>query len=95
MPAIEIGRICVKTYGREAGRKCIIIDIVDDNYVVVTGPKNISGVRRRRANINHVEPLDKKIEISKGASDEEVIKILEKEGLIDFMREPVKLPQIR
>ncbi len=95
MPAIEIGRICVKTYGREAGRKCIIIDIVDDNYVVVTGPKNISGVRRRRANINHVEPLDKKIEISKGASDEEIVKILEKEGLIDFMREPIKLPQIR
>ena len=95
MPAIEIGRICVKTYGREAGRKCIIIDIVDDNYVVVTGPKNISGVRRRRANINHVEPLDKKKEISKGASDEEIVKILEKEGLIDFMREPIKLPQIR
>ncbi len=68
---------------------------MDDNYVVVTGPKNISGVRRRRANINHVEPLDKKIEISKGASDEEIVKILEKEGLIDFMREPIKLPQIR
>lgn len=84
MPAIEIGRICVKTRGREAGRKCVIVDIIDENFVLITGPKNISGVRRRRANINHIEPLDKKIEINKGASDEEVAKALEEAGLLDF-----------
>ncbi len=95
MPAIEIGRICVKTRGREAGRKCVIVDIIDENFVLITGPKNISGVRRRRANINHIEPLDKKIEINKGAGDEEVAKALEEAGLLDFMREPVKIPSIR
>ncbi|MEM4535607.1 MAG: 50S ribosomal protein L14e, partial [Desulfurococcaceae archaeon] len=51
MPAIEIGRICVKVTGREAGRKCIIVDIIDENFVLVTGPKSLSGVKRRRANI--------------------------------------------
>jgi large subunit ribosomal protein L14e len=95
MPAIEVGRICVKTYGREAGRKCVIIDIVDENFVLVTGPKKISGVRRRRANINHIEPLDKRISIEKGASDEEVMKELEKEGLIEYMRERIKLESIQ
>jgi large subunit ribosomal protein L14e len=94
MPAIEVGRICVKTFGREAGRKCVIVDIVDENFVLVTGPKNISGVRRRRANINHIEPLDKKISIEKGASDDDVAKKLEKEGLIDYMREKIKLESI-
>ena len=90
MPAIEIGRICVKTRGREAGKKCVIVDIIDDNFVLVTGPKDISGVKRRRVNILHLEPTDKKIEISKGANDEEVKKKLEEGGLIEFMKEPIK-----
>jgi large subunit ribosomal protein L14e len=91
MPAIEVGRICIKIAGREAGRKCVIVDIIDDNFVLVTGPKNISGVKRRRCNINHLEVLDLKIDIPKGASDEEVAKFLEKAGFIDFMKERVKI----
>lgn len=90
MPAIEIGRICVKTAGREAGRKCIIVDIIDENFVLITGPKKISGVKRRKANIKHLEPLDKSIKIHRGASDEEIAKAIEEAGLVDFMREIVK-----
>ncbi len=94
MPAIEVGRLCVKIRGREAGRKCVIVEIIDDNFVVVTGPKDVSGVKRRRANINHIEVLPEKIEIQPGASDEEVKQALEKAGLLDFMKEPVR-PEIK
>ncbi|HDJ97286.1 MAG TPA: 50S ribosomal protein L14e, partial [Thermofilum sp.] len=44
----DVGRICVKTMGREAGKKCVIVDIIDDNFVLITGPKAASGVKRRR-----------------------------------------------
>ena len=91
MAAIEVGRICVKVLGREAGRKCVIVDIMDENFVLITGPKNISGVKRRKANINHIEPLDKKIDIPKGASDEEVAKAIAEAGLEDFMKQKVKV----
>lgn len=90
MPAIEVGRICVKLYGREAGRKCVIVDIIDENFVLITGPKQLTGVRRRRANVDHIEPLDKKIEISKGAGDQEVLEAITKAGLVEFMQERVK-----
>ncbi|NPA99080.1 MAG: 50S ribosomal protein L14e [Crenarchaeota archaeon] len=90
MPAIEIGRICVKVAGREAGRKCVIVDIIDDNFVLVTGPKSLTGVKRRRVNIKHIEPLDKVIDIKRGASDEEVLKAIAATGLTDFMKEVVK-----
>ncbi len=90
MPAIEIGRICVKVTGREAGRKCIIVDIIDENFVLVTGPKQLSGVKRRRVNIKHIEPTDKVIEIPRGASDEEVLKALETNNLVEYMKEVVK-----
>lgn len=90
MPAIEIGRICVKVAGREAGRKCVIVDIIDENFVLVTGPKSLTGVKRRRVNIKHIEPLDKTINISRGASDEEVLKAIAEAGLTEFMKEIVK-----
>ncbi|MEM4831551.1 MAG: 50S ribosomal protein L14e [Sulfolobales archaeon] len=91
MPVVEVGRICVKIAGREAGRKAVIVDLVDDNFVVVTGPKSLTGVKRRRVNVKHVEILDKKVEVPRGASDEEVLKAIEAAGLVDFMRERVKV----
>ena len=91
MPALEVGRICVKTRGREAGRKCVIVEIIDKNYVLVTGPKEVSGVKRRRANVNHLEITDKKIDIPKGASDEEVVEALEKAGLLEEQKQRVKI----
>ncbi|MFQ5758544.1 MAG: 50S ribosomal protein L14e [Candidatus Bathyarchaeia archaeon] len=90
MVAVEVGRVCVKIVGREAGRRCVIVDVIDKNFVLVTGPVKVSGVRRRRANISHVEPTPLKIKITKGAGDEEVIEALEKAGLLDEMAEVVK-----
>ena len=94
MPAIEIGRICVIMAGRRAGRKCVIVDIIDENFVLVTGPQNITGVKRRRMNIKHLEPIDKSIKISKGAGDEEVEKALKEAGLVEFMKERVR-PELK
>ncbi len=76
MPAVEVGRICVKKVGREAGKKCVIVDLTDKSFALVTGPKSVTGVKRRRVNINHIEPLQDKIEIKRGASDEDVEKEL-------------------
>ncbi len=91
MPRVfDIGRICVKIAGRESGRKCVIVDIIDDKFVLITGPKSLTGVKRRKVNIRHIEPTEYKIDIPRGASDEEVLKALEAAGLIDYMRQPVK-----
>jgi len=76
MPAFEVGRICVKTAGRDAGKRCVIVDIVDKNFALVTGPKETTGVRRRRVNLNHIKPLDEKVVIEKGAADEQISALL-------------------
>ncbi|MCX8181089.1 MAG: 50S ribosomal protein L14e [Thermofilaceae archaeon] len=86
----DVGRICVKIAGREAGRKCVIVDIIDDNFVVVAGPKSLTGVKRRRVNVKHLEPTPYKIDISKGASDEDIISALQKAGLTEEMKQLLK-----
>ena len=90
MPAIEVGRICVKQAGRENGKKCVIIDVMDKSFVLVTGPKKITGIKRRRVNINHVMPLQDKIEVKRGASDDEVAQVLESAGKMQDMTQTVK-----
>lgn len=83
MPAIEVGRICVKIKGREAGRRCVILDVIDKNFVLITGPKNVNGVRRRRVNISHLKPTDDALKVKRGASDEEVYKALVEAGKLE------------
>ena len=90
MPAIDVGRICVKIAGREAGRKCVIVEVIDKNFVLVTGPKKVNGVKRRRVNVNHIEPTEKAVKIRRGESDEEILKALDEETL-KYLRESVKI----
>ena len=68
MSAYDIGRVCLKLKGREAGARCVIVDVIDRNYVVVAGPE----VRRRRVNMSHLVPLDEAVSVQRDASDEEV-----------------------
>ncbi len=90
MPAIEVGRICVKTAGREAGKYCVIVDIIDKNFVLVTGPREVTGVKRRRANINHLRPTEKRINIKRKATDEEVMKALKESGELEEIMAKLK-----
>ena len=90
MPAIEVGRVCVKLTGREAGRKCVVVDIIDKNFALITGPKKATGVKRRRTNVNHIEPTKMKINIKRGATDEEVEQALTAAGKMEEMTETVK-----
>jgi len=87
--AIEVGRLCVKLSGREAGMKCVVVDVVDKSFALITGPKSVSGVRRRRVNINHVEPLEESVDVKRGASDEDVAQVLKKAGKLEEMAKPV------
>jgi large subunit ribosomal protein L14e len=90
LPAMEVGRICVKTLGREAGKKCVVIDLVDKNFVLITGPKAVTEIKRRRANISHLEPTREKIEINRGATDEEITEALKTAGKLDDMTKTAK-----
>ncbi len=73
---IEVGRLCVKTAGRDAGLKCVIVEVVDKNYAIIDGQ-----TRRKKCNMAHLEPLKDSIKIKKGASRSEIIKEFDKLGI--------------
>lgn len=71
---MEIGQVCIKTKGRESGRKVVVVSEPKDGRVVVDGVK----VKRRACNILHLFPLNEKVKLGKEASHETVVKALEK-----------------
>jgi large subunit ribosomal protein L14e len=78
---MEVGRVCVKLTGREAGKKCVVVDVVGKNYVLITGPKSVNSVKRRRCNMKHLEPTDAVLKLEKNASDKEVERVIKKSGV--------------
>ncbi len=91
MASFEVGRVCIKTAGRDALRRCVLVEIIDKNFGLVTGPKNVSGIGRRKVNLSHLEPTDDKISIDKNASDDVVSKALDKAGLVDKMKKKIEI----
>ena len=75
MSIFSVGRVCVKIAGRDAGRKCVVVQHINDHYVMVDG-----NTRRKKVNINHLEPLDQILEVKESASHEEVISIFKESG---------------
>lgn len=85
MTAIEVGRLCVKIAGRDAGKECIIVDVTDKNFVVIDG-----NTRRRKCNIDHLELLPHKADIKKSASHEDVLTALKSLGIKPEAKSPAK-----
>ena len=73
---LTVGRLCVKTRGRDAMMHCVIIEEIDSNYVLVDG-----NTRRKKVNKTHLEPLNKTLDVKKGADTKTVQTALEKAGI--------------
>lgn len=72
----DVGRVCVKIAGRDAGKRCVIVEVLDDKTVLVDGM-----TRRRKCNKIHLEPLNQTLDITKGASHDAVAKAFKELGL--------------
>lgn len=90
MASITVGTVCMKVTGRESGSVCCVVKPVDKTFVMVTGPKLVTGIKRRRCNIEHLEPTDIKLDIKEDAIDEEVIEAYKKSNVLTKFN--LKLP---
>jgi large subunit ribosomal protein L14e len=89
----DVGRVCLKIAGREAGKYCVIVKKIDEKFVLVTGPRNVTRVKRRRCNIGHLEPLQETIKIRSDAPDEDVEKAFEAGSI--YTKLSIEKPSIR
>ena len=67
---MKVGQLAVKIAGKDAGRTVVVVENVDNSFVIIDVP-----VKRKRCNIKHLEPLSKTSSIKKGATHSEVTSV--------------------
>jgi large subunit ribosomal protein L14e len=61
------GLVCMKIAGRDAGKLCVITEVLDAKFVKIDG-----FTRPRKVNVNHIEPVGRHIAVKKGASSKDI-----------------------
>lgn len=59
MALVEVGRVCIKKYGRDAGKKAVVIKVLDTNTVSV---RTSARLKERKCNIKHLEFLSETVD---------------------------------
>ena len=72
---VEVGRVIIVNYGPLVGKLAVIVDILTTTKVLVQGVKG--GIRRQELSLRRVTLTDYKIDIKRGAKQEEVFKALD------------------
>ena len=72
---VEVGRVIIVNYGPLIGKLAVIVDILTTTKVLVQGVKG--GIRRQELSLRRVTLTDYKIDIKRGAKQEEVFKALD------------------
>ena len=74
MALAEVGRVCIKKFGRDAGSRAVITKVIDGTFVnIITGERK----SERRCNVRHLEFLNEKVDVG---DKEQLAKILEIEA---------------
>ena len=72
MALVEVGRVCIKKLGRDAGDKAVVTKVIDANFVeVVTHSRN----KARRCNVKHLEFLSETVDPKNAAQLNETLEI--------------------
>lgn len=71
MALVEPGRVCVKMFGRDAGKRAVVTKVIDSNFVsIITSVR----LKERKCNVRHLEFLSEKID---AGNKEQVARALE------------------
>jgi len=69
---MKVGMVCIKTKGRDAGRKVVVLSEPKEGKVLIDGPK----VKRKQCNVMHLFPTSESIKIKGNETHEGVLKAL-------------------
>mmetsp|Transcript_19140 Transcript_19140/g.44594 ORF Transcript_19140/g.44594 Transcript_19140/m.44594 type:complete len:135 (-) Transcript_19140:60-464(-) len=71
---VQIGRVVLINFGPEEGKLAVIVDVVDQNRVVISGPSDDASknVPRQVMNVRRIALTDLVVKVSRGAREKKV-----------------------
>ncbi len=73
MSGLNVGTVCVKTAGRTAGQKVVVLEFDKEKHAAVIMGEN---VKKKKCSLRHLLPLNKTIKVSKNISQKELAELL-------------------
>ena len=73
MTGLPVGSVCIKTTGRKAGQKVVVLSLdKEKHFAIIAGPM----LKKKRCNLRHLLPLGKVVKVGKSVSQKELEKLL-------------------
>lgn len=89
---VEIGRVVLINRGRDTGKICLIVDVIDQNRVLVDGPS--SGVQRKAVPFKSLSLTKFVVKVPHGTSTGVVKKLWDEAGINEKFPETPKYKQL-
>jgi len=80
---VEIGRVVFINFGEDYGKLATIINVIDNNTVLVDGPRALTGVGRKTVNIKRLTLTDIKLDVGVHAREKSLKKAFEKQNVLN------------
>lgn len=75
------GRLCVIQYGPDAGKLCLVVDIINETRVLVDGA-GVSSVRRQSLPMQRIALTDHCLKMPRGAKANTMKKAVKKDDIV-------------
>lgn len=73
---LQVGRLCVKKYGRDAGSRAVVTEVMGDGFVkIITATRN---KKERKCNPKHLEFLKEVIDVKNREQVNRALGIIER-----------------
>ncbi|GIX62699.1 60S ribosomal protein L14, putative [Babesia caballi] len=83
---VEPGRLCLITYGPDAGKLCFIVDVVTGTRILVDGAK-VTGVERQQIPLTWIKLTDTKIALNRGAKTGALARAVKKHDALNAFKQ--------
>jgi len=80
---VEIGRVACINYGPDAGKLCVIVNVLDTNRALVDGPKSVTGVSRQLLSFKRMTLTDFVLPIQHGAREKTIAAALKAADVVN------------
>ncbi|KAH7831806.1 putative 50S ribosomal protein L14e [Monocercomonoides exilis] len=78
---VQVGRVCILNYGRRQ-RLCTIVDIIDQNKVLIDGPKALTGISRQVCSLKRLALTPYTVKIPHGIHHKYLVKKFKKARIL-------------
>eukprot|EP00002_Diphylleia_rotans_P039655 TRINITY_DN924_c0_g2_i1.p2 TRINITY_DN924_c0_g2~~TRINITY_DN924_c0_g2_i1.p2 ORF type:complete len:133 (-),score=32.76 TRINITY_DN924_c0_g2_i1:28-426(-) len=80
---VEIGRVALINYGPDAGKLCVIVDLLNQSFALVDGPAPVTGVKRQLYNFKRLTLTPLVVPISRGQREGGLVKAFQEADIIN------------